>query len=204
MPIGPKTAELDGRFEQIPAGPDGQLVAVRRMAETVVEVTERLVQQQAHLWQASMEAAGKRWTKMADAAGGQLQTALSAALAESLKVHAEELAAAQQASAQQNRRHWDQVQQTQVQQTQAMVSLQAALARQSEVLGRAVEATGEVAGLEDTLNRNLAALAGAKHFEQTVMSLAAAIHLLNARLAEGPAATPPIQLEPRKPATQAA
>ena len=52
------------------------------------------------------------------------------------------------------------------------------------MLGRAVEATGEVIRLEDALNRNLTALAGAKHFEQTVISLAAAIHLLNARLAE--------------------
>ena len=52
------------------------------------------------------------------------------------------------------------------------------------MLQRAVEASGEVAGLEDALNRNLAALAGAKHFEQTVLGLAATIHLLNARLAE--------------------
>ena len=62
------------------------------------------------------------------------------------------------------------------------------LARQAAVLQRAVEAAGEVARLEDSLNRNLSALAGAKHFEQTVMSLAAAVNLLSARLAESPAA----------------
>ncbi|MFM2094140.1 MAG: hypothetical protein RIS70_1264, partial [Planctomycetota bacterium] len=32
------------------------------------------------------------------------------------------------------------------------------------------------------LNANLAALSGSKNFEETVMSLSAAIHLLNARL----------------------
>ena len=68
----------------------------------------------------------------------------------------------------------------------------------------AVEAAGEVTRLEDVLNRNLATLAGAKHFEQTVMSLAAAIHLLNARLAETPADTPPIKLDPNRGETQAA
>jgi len=54
------------------------------------------------------------------------------------------------------------------------------------------------------LNRNLAALAGARHFQQTVMSLAAAIHLLNARLAEPPAVAPSIQLETKRSGTQAA
>ena len=45
-----------------------------------------------------------------------------------------------------------------------------------------VEATGDVARLEDSLNKNLQALAGSKNFEDTVMSLSAAIHLLNTRL----------------------
>jgi hypothetical protein len=37
--------------------------------------------------------------------------------------------------------------------------------------------------LEQKLNDNLQALAGSKNFEDTVMSLAATIHLLNSRLA---------------------
>ena len=197
-------AELEGRFEQLPAGPDGQLAVVRRMAETVVGATEGLVRRQAELWQESMEVASARWREMADAAGKQLQTALSSALAASLKAHGQQLAAIEQSAAEENRRYWNQVQRTQAQNTQAMASLQEALAGQAEVLGRAVEAAGEVARLEDALNRNLAALAGARHFQQTVMSLAAAIHLLNARLAEPPAVVPSIQLETKRGGTQAA
>ena len=53
---------------------------------------------------------------------------------------------------------------------------------------RAIDAAGEVVRLEDALNRNLSALAGAKHFEQTVLSLAAAVNMLSARLAESPGA----------------
>jgi hypothetical protein len=69
------------------------------------------------------------------------------------------------------------------------------LVRQAAVLQRAVEAVGEVTRLEDSLNRNLSALAGAKHFEQTVMSLAAAVNMLSARLAESPLPAAPIRLD---------
>jgi hypothetical protein len=61
-----------------------------------------------------------------------------------------------------------------------------------------VAAVGEVSRLEDALNRNLSTLAGAKHFEQTVMSLAAAIQLLSARLSDDPAATIKLESTPRQ------
>ena len=47
---------------------------------------------------------------------------------------------------------------------------------------QAIRAAGEVVSLEKALNQNLNALAGSKNFEDTVMSLAAAIHLLNTKL----------------------
>ena len=196
--------DMAGRFPQIPSGPDGQLIAVRRMAETVLQATEKLVTRQAELWQASFEAAGARWAQMAHAAEEHLKKGLSAGLAEALRAHAQQLAAAEQSAAQQNRQHWERLQQTQVQGVQAMAALQAALGRQAEILQRAVEVTGEVTRLEDALNRNLAALAGAKHFEQTVMSLAAAINLLGARLAETPPSAAPIRLESPRRTAQAA
>ena len=85
-----------------------------------------------------------------------------------------------------------------------MAALQTSINAQAEVMARAIEATGEVSRLEDSLNRNLAALAGSQNFEQTVMSLAAAIHLLNARLSETPDAAAAkhdtVQLTPPKAA----
>ena len=147
--------ELAGRFAVIPTGADGQFAAVRRIAEAMMQATDSLVQRQAELWQASVDAAARQWAQMSETAAGHVQAALSATT--------------------------DQ------------------LARQSDVLQQAVAAAGEVTRLEDTLNRNLAALAGAKHFEQTVLSLAAAVNMLSARLAETPNA--PIRLEPtRRPA----
>jgi biopolymer transport protein ExbB/TolQ len=193
--------DLLGRFPQLPSGADGQLTAVRRMAETMLQASERLVQGQAELWQGSMDAAAARWARLGDGAAEALKKGLSAALVEGLQNHAQRLAAAEQAAAEQSRHHWAQVQQGQAQGVQALAELQAAMTRQAEVLHRAVEASGQVVGLEDALNHSLATLAGAKHFEQTVHGLAAAIHLLNARLSETGVEKSSIQLDPsRRPA----
>ncbi len=195
--------ELSGRFQLVSSGADGQLVAVRRMAETMIQVSDRLVQRQAELWQASMENAAVRWANMAKVGGEQLQASLAGALSDSLKMHAQHLAAAEQASIQANRQHWEKILQGQAHSTQNLAALQAGVTRQVEVIEQTVAAVGEVARLEDALNRNLSTLAGAKHFEQTVMSLAAAINLLNARLAEMPA-PPAIRLDGNRRAVQAA
>jgi hypothetical protein len=50
---------------------------------------------------------------------------------------------------------------------------------------QAIKAAGDVVQLEAALNKNLSALAGSQHFEETVMSLSAAIHLLSARVGAG-------------------
>jgi hypothetical protein len=86
----------------------------------------------------------------------------------------------------------------------AMKAAVGELAGRAAVLQRAIEAAGDVARLEDTLNHNLAALAGAKHFEQTVLSLAAAVNMLSARLAETPNPALPIKLEPTRRTAHAA
>ena len=86
----------------------------------------------------------------------------------------------------------------------ALAALQDGMSRQAEVLGRAVEASGDVIRLQDALNHNLSALSGSKHIEQSVLGLAAAIHLLNARLTDSPGDTSAIQLDAPRPNAQAA
>jgi hypothetical protein len=196
--------ELDGRFPAIPAGADGQVIAVRRMAETMLQAAETLVQRQAELWQGSMESAASRWAQMGNLAGERLQASLTAALSESLKTFAQHFAAIEQANVEHGRHQWDELRQLQAQSVQMMGGLQAEMVRQAEVMQRAVEACGDVTRLEDSLNHNLTALAGAKHFEQTVMSLAAALNLLGARLAETPGNATPVKLEPQRRTAQAA
>ena len=67
-----------------------------------------------------------------------------------------------------------------------MQAQQKELIRQGELMLQVVQATGQVITLEKSLNDNLKALAGAKNFEDTVMSLSAAIHLLSTRLGGPP------------------
>jgi biopolymer transport protein ExbB/TolQ len=152
--------ELSGRFMATASGGEGQLLALRRVAETMLQSTEALARRQAELWKASVDSAAQRWTQMTESAGQHVKTAMSAAAGE--------------------------------------------LASRAEVLERAVTAAGEVTRLEDALNRNLTALAGAKHFEQTVLSLAAVVNMLSVRLAETPHAATPIKLESSRRTAHAA
>lgn len=64
----------------------------------------------------------------------------------------------------------------------ATVRQQEQLVRQGDVLLRVVDATGQIKKLEDTLNHNLAALDKSQNFQESALSLSAAIQLLCARL----------------------
>jgi biopolymer transport protein ExbB/TolQ len=191
--------EVAQYFPSAPVGADGQIAATRRMAEVMVAATERLIERQAQLWQASIDAAAARWSGMADSSA----ETLSHALEESLQQHAFRLAANEESIAEQGRRQWEKIAQGQLQHVQSLAALQTSLAQQAESMERIVQATHEIETLEDALNRNLAALAGAKNFEQTVLGLAAAIHLLNGRLAES-ATAPTVQLESKRRVAKAA
>jgi len=174
--------ELIGRFERIPEGPSGQMKAVGQMAEQVVRVVEDLVRLQTELWRGTIQKSEERWAGMANESGRQLQAALGGALNEGLKSHAQQVAVIEKEAASENRRHWENVQDALLRGAEANIALQSSMQTQAELLEKAIAASGEIAGLENSLNRNLAALAGSKNFEQTVMSLSAAIHLLNSRI----------------------
>lgn len=184
--------ELGGRFEQMGTGDDPQIAAMRRIADMVLKASERLVVRQAEVWQQTIDAAQVRWNATATESGKLLESALSGALHQSITAHAERLSASSEAAAEQNRRNWSRLQQTLADSTQALKGQQAELAKQSEILLRVVDATGHVAKLEQQLNSNLAALAGAQHFEETMLHLAGALNLLNVRL--GQAAAPQVSL----------
>lgn len=64
----------------------------------------------------------------------------------------------------------------------ATVQHQEQLVRQGEVLLKVVESTGQVRQLEEALNQNLNSLGRAHNFEETLLSLSAAIQLLSARV----------------------
>jgi biopolymer transport protein ExbB/TolQ len=159
-----------------------------------------------HVDRRSQEELSGRFSVISD--GGAGQTAALQRWAEMMRQTTEMLAQRQaeqwQDSIDSAAKRWTQMTQVAGDQVKtAMSDAVGELARPAEVLSRAVAAAGEVVRLEDALNRNLAALAGAKHFEQTVLSLAAAVNMLSARLAETPTAAP-IKLEPSRRSAHAA
>ncbi len=167
--------ELALRFEQRGTHRDPQLMAIARMTESVVEACGKLVERQAEIWQSTLGAAQQ-----------QLQQSLTASLAQSLEAHAARLAASGEWQAEQNHRYWNQFQQTLGESVRDVRGLQGDLVKQGQVLRDVLVTMGQLTGLEDALNRNLAALGGAQNFEETLLSLAATINLLNARLGHGP------------------
>lgn len=174
--------EMIGRFQELGGASDPHLASIQRMIEGVVRATELLVDRQAALWQKSMSTAEQQWSQTLSQSGDQLQTALSRALQESLHEHAAALATIEQQSAQQLSSRWESWQITMAHSTQALQEQQAEMIRQGRTLTEAVQATGEVVALEQALNSNLSALAGAKHFEEMVASLAAAVNLLSTKV----------------------
>lgn len=178
------TLELAGRFQRVGTSRDPQVMAVTRMSETVLAATETLVQKQAELWQKTIDAAHRRWSELTSAGQQQMEAALVKSLGRTVQSHAEHLALAEAQSAERNRRHWNRLRKSLSESTETAQAQHVELVRQGEVLLQVVEATGQVAKLEEALNRNLSSLAGSKHLQETLMNLSASIQLLNARLAQ--------------------
>jgi biopolymer transport protein ExbB/TolQ len=194
--------ELLGRFLNSPShGDEG---AGPRLGYAAPQRLEGLLQQQAELQRASLEEVPRQWSRASAVVAQELQRSLTAALQHTLRAHAQQLSLLETASAEKGRESWRQIEQAMAAHTAALADVHEGLVQKAEVLTRAVEAAGTVARLEETLNRNLAALAGSKDFENLVMSLTAAIHLLSARLGGVPANAPTIQLQQPRRTGQAA
>ena len=174
--------ELLGRFEVVGTASDPHVQSVERIAHAVVRSTEQLVARQAELWQQTIAAAHDQWQRVSHKTTEQMQTALAAALSQSLGQYAAQLAKSEQTSAEQLQLRWEQWQTALSQNARLLHAQQQEMVKQGELMTQAIRVAGDVVQLEKALNQNLSALAGSKNFEDTVMSLAATIHLLNARL----------------------
>ncbi len=196
--------ELTGRFLESGAGGDPQVAAVRRMSERVIEATEQLVKNQAQLWKTTLEASQRKWAESAGAVQKHIEAALVDSISKSMESWSRQVVEGGQAVAQQNQQHAEQIQQAlsvnaqsvaqqnlkhaEIIQNAVTESAEALRTQQQEfhqhgqTLLELVKETGRVVSLEEALNRNLASLSAAHNFEETLASLAAVIHLLNARM----------------------
>ena len=200
-----RTAEqLVGRFQQVGNSNDPHLASVQQMSREVLRATRRMVRQQARLWEQTIEAAHERWSRLNESSSQQLQAALAAAMDQALARYAGTMARIEKESSERAVQRWEQLQTAISDNARMMRAQQEELVRQGEIMGHAIQAAGEVIQLEKALNDNLKALAGAKNFEDTVMSLSAAIHLLSARLGEATDDAPQVDLKQRSSKGRAA
>ena len=189
------TAELVGRFEEFGSQTDPYVASVRRMAQSVVQSTEGLVQRQAKIWQRTIEAAHEQWQQVSVASRRQLEVGLSDALQKSVRDHAAQLTQNVEKTHERTERTWERLLQALSENAQVIHAQQSEMAKQGDVMLKVVRASGDIVQLEHSLNKNLQALAGSKNFEDTVMSLSAAIHLLSTRLNDDTSKVPPVALE---------
>lgn len=174
--------DLIGRFETIGSNTDPHVASIQRMATSVLTATESLVKRQAEIWQETILAAHDRWDSLTQNSTEQIQSSLTHSLHEAMKSHASAMAEIENQSAQQVAKRWEAWQHTLGENAKVLHAQQVEMARQGELLSRTLEATSNVMQLETALNNNLAALSSSKDFEELVMSLSAAMHLLTARL----------------------
>ena len=174
--------ELRGRFILRTAdSEDSQLVSVRMMIEVVLETLQDLIQRQADIWDQAISASHSRYAIMASESATQMKTTLALAMRENVDLHAQALAKAEQELMQSSKRQVQEVAKTIQESVATMSEFQTGMVHQSEVLRDVINAAGDIAKLESQLNQNLSSLAEARYFEETLNSLAAAIHLLSSK-----------------------
>jgi biopolymer transport protein ExbB/TolQ len=180
--------QLAHRFER-PETYTATLVAdVRQHAQIVLDTVEQLVQRQAELWAKAMAEIEQRRTDIESRVEQRLTTAVEQALERTLEVHTRRLMALEKQAVdggagtvaklvEQARAICDSGREQQA----AMAKIVQAVASHSQTLARVQDGEKQLLRLQETLDRNLATLAGAATFEQAVHTLSAAIHLLITR-----------------------
>ena len=174
--------EMIGRFQGSSLSKDPHVAAVTRMSERVIDSVEQLTQRQTDVWGKAWATAQQEWQAALQSTNSAVQANFLGALTDSMRVHAEAMAAAEQAASLQSAEKWQSLQQEMQQQTNLLATQQESMSHQGEIMLRVLKATGEVSSLEAALNQNLNALASSKNFEDTVVSLSAAIQLLTTRM----------------------
>jgi biopolymer transport protein ExbB/TolQ len=183
--------ELAHRFVRAAAEGGEFVEVVRRNTDVLLQACEQLVQRQTTLWTQALEESDRRRLQAEQSLQDRLSTPLEAALERTLQTHAQRLAALNQQTLAQDHAVGEQlvaladaVREAAREQQAALAQVAEGVARQVQALSRLQDGESHLCRLQETLNQNLAALAGAGAFEQAVHSLAAAIHLLTARSQE--------------------
>ena len=177
-------AGLAGRFQSLGES-DGTALALARLSEAVSRGSEQLLSAQERAWRMLEEAAAGSLSQAVAASGQELRSALSDSLGVTLSQWTDSLARAHSHVTSQREDRWAKAADALTAAMTAFERHQEALADQTELLERVVDATRDVTHLERSLEGNLAALTATGRFDETLATLSAAVQLLAARAADG-------------------
>ncbi len=186
--------ELLGRFASAATEANPQLAAVQRMSTTVLNAAHQLVQDQTEQWKLTLNEVNSQWKELLDSSGQNLRTALTSSLETSLRSFTDRMTSAERETEERLHSRWEQWQAALSDNARLMHTQQTELVRQGEVMTQVLKATGDIVQLEEALNGNLRAIAGTRQFEEILINLSAAIHLLNSRFGEVAFANPAVEL----------
>jgi hypothetical protein len=169
--------ELAHRFERTETAGGEFVEVVKRNSDVLLQGVERLVQRQTTLWAQALEEAERRRQAAEKHQLDRVAAALETVLEKTLETHARRLVAMEK----QVSEHAGSILAQLKDQQAALAQVAQSISAQVEALGQLHEGDKSLRRLQETLNQNLATLAGAGTFEQALHSLTAAIHLLTAK-----------------------
>ncbi len=181
--------ELAHRFERTAGGDGGEYLGIaRQQTQVLLKSVEQLVQRQADLWAQTFEKTHQHQTRVAEQQQAHVTQGLKSALETTLETHQRRLSALEKQALDQGAGLLERmtalansIRDTGREQRDAQSKVAASLSGPLEALAKVQEGEKQLLRLQEVLNQNLSALAGAGAFEQAVNSLTAAIHLLTAR-----------------------
>jgi len=173
---------LGNRFKKFGGERDPHVASVERMSQKVLTSMETMAERHGDIWKSSLDSAHQQWQTMMAETAETVETGLSSALTNSMQTHADNLLHIEDTASARTTERWEQMQVNAQETLTVLRQHQGELTKYGEVSLKVLQATGEITNLEKALNENLRALAGSKNFEDTVMSLSAAIQLLSSRL----------------------
>jgi biopolymer transport protein ExbB/TolQ len=157
--------ELCGRFEQNDVQSENDaVVKIRRVLETIADSVTQTAKRQTSVWEQSVET---------------FKIALASSLKESMEYHARSLMKAESELRERTNQTSVQFQESMNKSAVCLLSLQEESALQTKAIREVLGTRSQLIELEERLHENLSTLAQVGNFEETVNSLAAAIHLLN-------------------------
>ena len=140
------------------------------------------MRKQTGIWEDAIKSNETRWNDVIRSAGSNIEASMVSAFRQSMRDQTTELDRAESNSLMRTERQWDQFQSVLTDNAEVMQAQQVELVKQGDLMLRAINASGEVSKVQNALNENLKSLSLMGNFDETVMSLSAAINLLNARL----------------------